>query len=176
MRLWATWVAVVAQTCELDNQVETDSRVLVAPVAFSSLWDRGQWKEFPSNRPVGYMYLPPISVEERQALKAGGYPADTPGAVVFGSTTLISRELLGPPTFGLDAHIRGLLQEKLTRFWTVRDWKSEDQATELEGMRIVRMSKTDQAHREKGVLWKAHLRHDKRERDEEITIGVVFKR
>ena len=172
VRVWSTWVAIVAQTCELDNQVADDSRVLVAPVAFGSLWDKGQWSDLRSNRAFGYFYLPPMSSEDREKLKARGWPADTESAIVFGNTTVISRQLVGPPVFGVDARIRGLLQEKLTLFWTVRDWKQDARASELEGMTIVKVDQTREIHREKGILHKVHLSNG---RDDEASVGIVFK-
>ncbi len=174
--VWTCWVMVVAQSCELEHQDPSDTRLAIAPIALRSQWDGPQWDRIRSGRAPGFVLLPPPTVSERGDCGGGmrGWPTDTEAAVVLGSTTLASPKSTGRVAFGLSLEMQHLLQAKLVDFWSVRGWKSFAQRDELIGKTILEISETDERADGPHKLYKITLGDG--EDGDEITAGIVMRR
>jgi hypothetical protein len=173
VRVWPlSWLTVISPTCELVKQHESDSRLVLAPIVFRSLWDGDHWKEISEGKTLPYAYLPPITEQQQREFKAEGWPTDMDAAVVLGSGTVASHNLAGSPRFGMDAVMRMRLQQRLVLWQSERDWKSSSQFKELRGKRIVDVVETHDRHAEGGILFKLALEDDF---DDEATLGIVLR-
>ncbi len=119
-----------------------------------------------------YAYLPPMEDEEQARIGAKGWPTVTEGAVVFGSSTLISRSLAGVPRFGMTPEMRSYFQRRIVLWASVRDWKRAAQHDQLVGKTIRAVDDTGERHPESGALFKVALGDGQ---DDEVTVGIVLR-
>jgi hypothetical protein len=170
VRVWDAWAAVLNPTCELDKQDTNDSRLLLAPIAFQSLWSGSHWTQIAGDEALSYGYLPPLSAAEQTRVGAQGWPPDIAAAVVMGSANLVSRRLAGLPRFGMTAEMRSRFQQRLTLWLTVRDWQAAHRFRQLIGHRIADVVETRERHPEGGILFKLALDNDQ---DDESIVGLI---
>ncbi len=173
LRVWACWVMVLTQGCDLDHPDPQDSRLLVAPIVFSAKWQGKHWSRILAGDVPGFLYLPSMSVDEKNRAGAGGWPEDEEAAVVLSSACVISREIARRPVFGLSPEMRALLQERMVVFWSVRNWTTPSQFEKLKGKRIVEIHDTEEKALGPGRLYKLTLANGE---EDEATVGLVLRR
>ncbi len=171
-RVWRGWVMVLEQSCELDHKHETDSRVLVAPVAFRDKWRGSFWRTIISGQTPGFIPLPAIAHEKSQQLTNGAWPPAVDAAVCLESTAAVSLTIVPGAYLGITGQMRAVVQQRLVTFWSVRDWKSYKQRDELVGASIEAVDETGEQFIGPGRLHKVHL--TTKHGADEITVGIVF--
>jgi hypothetical protein len=173
LRVWAGWVMVLEQSCELIAQDAQDSRLQVAPVVFRTQWDGDHWSYIRQGTAPGYFYLPAMSESDLKRFRIKGWLPDTPAAVAMKSATPITPSLAGSSRFGLSNEMRGLLQARLVDFWSVRGWRRAANLDTLVGKTIKAIFETDEKHPGPGRIVKVLVSDD--DDDDEITVGMVFR-
>jgi hypothetical protein len=169
VRLWNGMFIVLHQNCEITQGDEQDSRIRVAPIVFEEAWPEGPWGEIRQNRLPGYLYLPDLTAEEREATGYTGSWGEA--AVVFPSATLSSTGIaFKGKILRLSSHMIPLLQETQVRADSVRGWASIDDKEQWEGRRIIRIDETTEQVMGPVRLAKVFLEDDDGE-IEEATVG-----
>lgn len=175
LRLWAGWVMILDQTCEIVQEDPDDSRVIVAPIVFESTWPGTHWSQIRDGTAPGYYYLPPLSDEEKRRWSAPpGWLSGTPAAVALRSVCGVTKALARVPLFGLSPEMRGLLQARLVDFYSVRGWRRGRDLNDLVGMEIRTIWDTDEKFPGPGRLRKIGLTKTGGS-DDEITVGLIFR-
>ncbi len=163
---------LLTSTCELDYIDDADSRLIVAPVVFRQTWEGSHWDQIRRGERPAYLFLPPMAETLQTQIGAEGWITGMEAAVVLASATLVSREVAGPSRFSLTSEWRHALQERLVKFFSVRDWKSADQFNQLLHKRIAALSETDEPLPENGRLFKMALENGQ---DDEAAVGLVLR-
>jgi hypothetical protein len=169
LRVWAGYVIIIHQSCEIEYADEADSRVTVAPLVSHEQWSSGPWELIRQGQLPGFMRLPHLTEEEANEI---GCPGALPEmCVAFGSTTLLSRALIK------SARVASLRQERLSdlqaglvRFFTVRGWASGRELDNLIGKTVVEAVETVETVPGPSRLAKVILRGDSQDADDEVAV------
>lgn len=141
LRLWRGPAMLLHQNCEIEYANESDSRLIVAPIASRTAWPAGPWELISRAELPGYLHLPGLDAAQARQL---GLEDEWPeAAVVLASMTASSRGIVKPNRIlSLAPEEIPRLQESLVRFSTVRGWGAIDSAAALVGARIVSAHET----------------------------------
>jgi hypothetical protein len=173
LRVWSGWVMVLHQACELEFGDPEDSRIIIAPITSSALWPEASWSFLRTNKVPGFVYLPSLGEEEAAAL---GLESAWPESVVcLAGATQSSLNLIKPRRqLALAPETLPILQDSLTRFFSVRGFADAGAVEAAKGKRLIRVVETNQTVPGPSKLVKLYFGEntdEPDEQDDELTLA-----